>query len=382
MIDRQRSKRVSALGWVLALIALALVALACTEVNEFEIGGAGAGEACGQISDCDPGFICEADLCVPVPPFDEGRGQPCADGCQQYGLVCGTQGVCTFSEGAVAGSACGLSIDCQAGLVCHGDDLICVDPNDVPDGAGTKDLGESCISFTDCRRPYLCAIADAASAECVKIPFFPGPNCIRTEEEVGAFRVYYELPPAPIPPDEPFEFYRLPFPNDIRVIDGAISLSGHPSPGEVMGIDVAGEYIHAIEEEVEGFALNGPVFFRLTDYPQHASICLDPGGKMPNIPEDPLCAGGGEASVYLIDIDPGSISSIISPVPTPHRSMQVLQYFTSAPSALTSFSISDRSKAFSCGLIPLRPVSTPSFMRTLLQDRSLWLFWQLFWSSC
>ena len=42
-----------------------------------------------------------------------------------------------------------------------------------------------------------------------------------------------------------FEFYRLPFPGDIRLVNGKISLAGHPSPGEVLGIDVAGSYLTA-----------------------------------------------------------------------------------------------------------------------------------------
>ena len=36
----------------------------------------------------------------------------------------------------------------------------------------------------------------------------------------------------------PFEFYRLPFPNDLRITGGRINMSGHPSPGELLGIDV------------------------------------------------------------------------------------------------------------------------------------------------
>ena len=50
-----------------------------------------------------------------------------------------------------------------------------------------------------------------------------------------------------------------------------------------MDIDVAGEYLRAVEQDADGFALNGPVFFRLTDFPMMVSICLDQGSKYPEV---------------------------------------------------------------------------------------------------
>jgi hypothetical protein len=262
----------------------------CTEKELVEIGGATQDEACSIVSDCEAGLTCENDVCVPVEPLATGpkRGDECDSNADcAPDLFCGTQGVCTYSEGFDEGTPCGLTIDCKDGLVCHGNSLTCVDPSDYPEGTGIKDFGESCSSFTDCRRPYLCSMASPASAVCDKIPFFPGPDCSRTDAEAGAFRVYFEIPPETIPDDEPFEFYRLPFPNDIRMKDGHISLSGHPSPGEVMGIDVAGEYLGVVEEDADGFAINGPIFFRLTDFPQESSIVEN-------------------VSVYLVNIDQNS----------------------------------------------------------------------------
>ncbi len=292
------------------LAALAALVLAgCTEIDEVEIGGAGEGEVCHQVSDCNAGFTCEADRCVAVATTTAGpqRGDTCSSNADcAPDLFCGTQDVCARTEGADEGAPCGLTIDCKRDLVCHGSSLVCVDPNDYPEypeESGVGDLEDPCISFTDCRRPYLCAIADAENAKCEKLPFFPGPDCIRTEEEAGAFRVYYEIPPGTISPDEPFEFYRLPFPNDIRIIDGNISLAGHPAPGEVMGINVAGEYLRAVEQDADGFALNGPVFFRLTDFPQRSSICLGEGSVYPEDGLDEFCLQDGDASVYLVKID-------------------------------------------------------------------------------
>ncbi|MBW1871549.1 MAG: hypothetical protein JRJ19_05760, partial [Deltaproteobacteria bacterium] len=261
---------------------------------------AAQGEACHQVSDCNAGFTCENGACAPVPPISTGpqRGDACSSHSDcGTNLYCGTQAVCTVTAGSDLGSPCGLSLDCIGSLVCHGDTLRCVEPT----GAGTKDFGQTCLGLTDCRRPYLCSIANAFNAKCEKLPFFPGPDCTRTETEAGAFRVYYEIPPETIPVDQPFEFYRLPFPNDIRMSGGSISLAGHPSPGEVMGIDVAGEYIRAIEQDADGYALNGPVFFRLTDFPEASSICLEAGSAYPEEDRNEYCQGGTSASVFLVN---------------------------------------------------------------------------------
>jgi pimeloyl-ACP methyl ester carboxylesterase len=298
------------LAGLAALFALALSG--CTELDKIEIGGATNGEACNQISDCDAGLLCEDGICVPVDDITSGpqRGDICTSNADcAPDLFCGTQGVCARTAGAPEGSACGLTIDCEQDLVCHGASLTCVDPADYPRGNGIKDEGQSCTTLTDCRRPFLCAIADTTGAKCEKIPFFPGPDCVRSDQEAGAFRVYYEIPPDAPAEGEPFEFYRLPFPNDIRVVNGHIDLTGHPAPGEVMGINVAGEYIRSVEQDADGFALNGPVFFRLTDFPQRSSICLDPGSRYPEVPAeeapDPFCPQGGDPSVYLVDLATG-----------------------------------------------------------------------------
>ena len=73
----------------------------------------------------------------------------------------------------------------------------------------------------------------------IQISFLPFANCERSYAENGDFRVYFEKPPEAIFIDDPdlgedFEFYRLPFPNDMRVNDGEISLKGHFEPGEVL----------------------------------------------------------------------------------------------------------------------------------------------------
>jgi len=312
-----RTKRMSTV--LRRAVPLAVVALlGCTEKDSVEIGGAGEGESCSQHSDCNAGYTCESKVCTEVEFEDTLRGKECTgDGECGPDLVCGRQGRCTITKGAAEGQPCGLTVDCMAGLTCHGNEAKCV-PDTDPPGEGIKDLGDDCTGLTDCRRPLLCSMTSAAGGTCDRLPFFPGPDCVRTEEEAGAFRIYYEIPsefrePAETRDEgEPFEFYRLPFPNDIRLVGNKISLAGHPSPGEVMGIDVAGEYIRGVEQDPNGYAINGPAFFRLTDFPRRSSICLPPGSVYPDVPEpeegeepDEFCAGGGAPSVFLVKLSDG-----------------------------------------------------------------------------
>jgi predicted esterase len=311
-------------GFASLSAAAALLCCGCTSNDKPAIGQSKDGQACKQVSDCLAGLSCSKGSCQPVTSTLTGvtRGKACtSDGDCLPDLVCGPQGACGPTAGAKLGERCGLSEDCADKRVCHGNDGICVDPsNPNPNDArlgrfGAKAYGEACLTFTDCQKPYLCAVG-LPSPTCDKLPLYLGPNCSQSDEEQGAFRAYFELPPETLPDD--FEFDRLPFPSDIRVVNGHISLRGHPSPGKVFGIDVAGNYLRAVEEDSDGFATNGAVFFRFTDPPSPASICLDATSIYPEVkpvtclpgitcvqPEQ-FCPTGARASVYLVNIDRAS----------------------------------------------------------------------------
>lgn len=284
------------------LVTLAAALAGCTELEPVEFGDRVAGEACAQVSDCLAGLTCESGACAPLPPLPAGprRGDPCT-GDAECGteLVCGRQGVCTVSKGLAAGQLCGLTESCLEPLVCHGTKGTC----ESDDGAaGTLDFGESCEEILDCRRPYVCGV----TKKCERVPLYLGPSCERSDEEVGAFRVYFELPPEGEPPAD-HEFYRLPFPTDIRLSGGRLSLAGHAAPDEVLGLDLRGVYFGTAEEDVTGFAPNQPVFFRFSDYVDRASLCLDPGGVYPaDDGAGAFCSPGGAPTIYLADVDPDS----------------------------------------------------------------------------
>jgi dienelactone hydrolase len=87
------------------------------------------------------------------------------------------------------------------------------------------------------------------------------------------------------------EFYRLPFPNDLRRgPDGTVDLSGYSDKNPLVT-----DYINAMDGELDGFGLNAAIVSRFSD-------AIDPA-TLPASPEDSLADG---ASVYLVDVDTAS----------------------------------------------------------------------------
>lgn len=290
--------------------------LACTDpVTSADIGGVKLGGVCGQVSDCEAGLKCTNKVCAalstgtPLP----ARGDVCNTNADcGTTLVCGTQGRCTKNAPVAAGGPCALPFDCVSGLVCNNSGQCA-----TPSTAGTIDLDNQCLALTDCQRPYVCSPIGPDGPRCRKIPFSPGVDCSRTQQEAGDYRAYYEVPPLAV--TSPMEFYRLPFPNDIRVRNGHVSLAGHfaPDPNASLGLDLGGTYFDAISEDATGFATDAPVFFQFSDKLDLRTICLDGNSTYPAIattdktvptgsPAMSFCTANGPPTVYLVDITPTS----------------------------------------------------------------------------
>lgn len=263
-----------------AIISLGLCA--CIQTEELHIGEKKLREPCTTTAECVPGLVCDHELCVPILEQRRGYGEQCGPqlACIE-GFCCGADGYCRevreeFQEGRCGfgpGDHCFFDVDCDVTLDCRIDGVCVEDALSGP--------GEPCSTAFDCRAPLVCG----PTGLCDTLPFSFGATCALPEEELGPFRPYYET-------DGTNDFYRLPFPNDLRVIGGKIDLSKHPSPGVIFGYDASELFFDPITRDADGFSLIAPIFFRFSDLPSFDSLAI----------VDPA------RSVELINIDPDSPS--------------------------------------------------------------------------
>jgi len=119
----------------------------------------------------------------------------------------------------------------------------------------------------------------------VQPPFWAGAECLPRPDEskVDAPKFYFEVN------GDSGEFYRLPFPNDIRRDGGVIDLDGHANPGLLLPEygNPVDEYLEMVEEDLGGFGTMSAVFFRYNIFPDADTITL------------------GE-SISIVDITPGT----------------------------------------------------------------------------
>lgn len=344
------------LRWLVATCSLAMVLTGCTAEDRAsdEIGTVEEGGTCSSVSNCIPGLDCIDKVCAPFIETEETpvspRGKECgvdadcgsftnAEG-ETKEFFCGRQNRCIPNQLGTLGETCGLTIDCQDPLVCNGVCGICTgtedDPStDLDDCAsviampgiteasfeGARDLGASCDYPLACRRPLVCGL----DKTCQKLPDFASAACSRSGDERGAFRVYFET--SQVGDDsETGEFYRLPSPSNLRN-DSTLDFTGHGGPGDVLGMNFQNDYLGPAGTSVDGFALNVPVFFRLSDYVTTESICLDgdkdaypsyvepiggatferEGDEAPDaaVEEASFCADSGTPNIFIVNLTTG-----------------------------------------------------------------------------
>lgn len=272
----------------------------------FDIGdvdpttGRGVGEACSAssvIPECRFGLRCTDGTCQP--PGDTQQNRPCILTAEcGPDLYCGLAGVCLPAGSATAGQTCGSSGDCARGLVCLslGFSGTCVD-------AGANDIGAACAATPDCLAGLACRADNTcgAGSPTFGLKPWPGVTC-EPEDPTGPARIHFEVPrpAAPSdagPTDVDGDFFRLPFPNDIRKKDGRLDLSGFPTPGPgVVGFDPVDRVARAAEAVQKGFSNSPAILFRL-------SRNFDLGTVWANGIANPP---PGEATLYFVNIDPDS----------------------------------------------------------------------------
>ncbi|MCK9461272.1 MAG: hypothetical protein M0R80_16715 [Proteobacteria bacterium] len=185
-----------------------------------------------------------------------GQGEDCSTGlaCAE-GLVCAADGTCQpeGSDGTTPEDGpCVSSAYCAFGLVCAADGT-CQQPGDE----GTGESGADCDGNEDCVFGLQCL--DGACTG-FQIPYWPGADCQDPAEYGGEFKAFFDAKM------DDGDFYALPFPNDIRLNDGHVDLTGHPNPGvlvEELGNPVD-DYFDMIQEDIDGFGTASCVYFRFS----------------------------------------------------------------------------------------------------------------------
>lgn len=268
----------------------------CQELRTAEeLGTAETGDPCEHTNDCGYGLVCGPDdVCIAggIGQEDEGCGstEDCA-----WGLVCDSTYHCSEPGDGAPGNGCLGAEDCAAGLECSGEG-VCVDP-ESPDVTGIAAPGEECEQTQDCRLGLVCFLDGLCHAP----EFWTGTRCEQSsadlDDESYPFKVYFEVPRGTVD-----EFYRLPFPNDIRFRGGRIDLSGHAAPETPLASGLVRSYLDAIEEEATGFSTQAAVYFRFSKGVDYSTVSL--GGDDPNLflvditPDSPGYGEGGAVSMF------------------------------------------------------------------------------------
>lgn len=235
--------------------------------------GAGVGSSCSRESQCRTGLACAPDsrTCQPTANKVPGAGCILSAECLP-GNYCSPFAQCAPGGKAPEGAQCTTEGDCAPGLVCNLTGL-----SGSCAKAGTGDLGVACAQTSDCRGGLLCVARSCQAFLTVKP--WEGAKC--PEEKDLPPKIHFRVPRAG---DSGDDFYRLPFPNDIRKKNGKVSLTGHPRPGaRFLPFDPVERYFEAIEAESTGFGTNQAVFFRFSRDPNFDSIKKAGGVAIYNI---------------------------------------------------------------------------------------------------
>jgi predicted esterase len=224
-------------------------------------GGAAAGDACVRSADCGPALQCAGARCVTEGEGSEGAS--CADltGCRR-GYAC------VRSAGEVLGTC---QLPRGAARPTPGDGGTPTGDASAPDAStGTtqpRDLEQPCADTLDCQAGLICATPANLCRAAVPGQGLPQPwtggGC--NADPVGPVRAYFELPRDDGAP--PNDFFRLPFPNDIRRDPETrrLNLRGFPHPGTgLLGFDLVDRYLRAAERDLDGFGTNTVVTFRFS----------------------------------------------------------------------------------------------------------------------
>ncbi len=225
----------------------------------------GVGTACTTDAECRKGLTCDmgAKKCAAGHNAKEGASCMISDECAM-GLYCAS-GTCAKGGNGKQGDGCASDAQCGTGLKCGivGFGLSC-----IPQGPG--DVGAKCKSTADCLGGLACLTGTCTSAPPGVPPFgalWKGITCAK--EDGAALEAYFRVPRGM----DDGDFYRLPFPNDIRLKMGKPNLKDHPTPGaDLLGFDIVDRYLRALETDNDGWGRYHQTFFRFSGQLDSATL--------------------------------------------------------------------------------------------------------------
>lgn len=267
--------RVHARWWFVgALLALVVIGAAGCDLfdqgdrpDAGRPGSAGVGDACTDSIICRNGLECAPDgTCQPNGRGVEGSVCSLTGECGPM-LWCGPRRTCVPAGDGEEGADCDGTGDCAHGLVCSIEGF-----GGRCRASGSGDLGDACETISDCLAGLSC-LESPMGRRCENAPVIDGDGGVpptlpplwagvSCTTDDGPPRAYFRVPRGDASDGD---FHRLPFPNDVRrTSDGHLDLSGFPSPGTALPVDVIGRHLEASEEDLDGFATNPVVFFRFS----------------------------------------------------------------------------------------------------------------------
>jgi hypothetical protein len=220
--------------------------------------GVGVGGACDDTNRCRVGLACTDGKCVPG--HTQGDGAPCViSGECKDGDYCGADRKCDPAGKGGDGDGCTSDADCSPGLRC---DVVGFTTQCKPEGSG--DVGGACTTSADCFGGLTCVNKICASlpptpgVPPIGVPGWKGVDCT---DDPAPVKAYFRVPRG----TDDGDFFRLPFPNDVRTKNGHPALSGFPTPGaDLLGYDVVDRYARDVEANADGFSAYPTVTFRFS----------------------------------------------------------------------------------------------------------------------
>jgi hypothetical protein len=245
--------------------------------------GAGVGASCDGDEACRPGLACQAGACAPSGKGAANDACIISDECGKD-LQCGFFGFCVPTAGKAESEPCTTVSDCARGLYCDikGISGFCAKP-----AKDAGDLYASCTSTAQCMPGLMCSKTQG-SCQPGSLPLstdlFPGVACDVVGEAEMPFGARVVVPRE----GSTHDFYSTPYPNDLRRKGDKVDLSAHPRPGPgLLGLDLVGAMIDALNDELGGFSIAPTLYVRFTR-------ALD---------EKSIVPSGPKQNVFFVDLD-------------------------------------------------------------------------------